>query len=276
MAKARGRGKKYKPYLPLGYGQASKYGIGPKGALLDLAVRYRLPVPAGIVLVDDAFRTAIADRLIHIVQADGQEQITAPEPYRMIAAFNLPNPNWEMPGPYAVRSCASLDLASIPDDAPLPEEPDLRGCFPFCLNVDPTDADAMAAALCGIWQAIGHRPEKLRRDVIVMHMVEAQHSGLAHTTEESSEDQVMFVAGDGVAFSSQAHQRLVLPKLKHGLLGQKSERAGLSGWQGRLADLLREVRGYFNNRKTGTQWEISWVDDGAKCWLTQLRPLPEK
>ncbi len=36
-------GQKERLWLPLGYGGAAKYGIGPKAALLDVARRYRLP-----------------------------------------------------------------------------------------------------------------------------------------------------------------------------------------------------------------------------------------
>jgi len=63
-------GKKERLYVPIGAGNALKYGISGGAALLDIARRAGLPVPPGIILVDEAYRRALGNGLIRL-QASG-------------------------------------------------------------------------------------------------------------------------------------------------------------------------------------------------------------
>jgi len=248
--------KKYRPFLQMGLGIASKYGVGAKASLLDLAARYRVSVPPAIILFDTAYQDALADGLLRIDSVDGASKVMAPIPHKLIAALNLPNFRWEFPGPYAIR--AAFAREGQPAEGEYPD-------FLTKLNVDPNETDAFAAALCEVWSsALAYdtsEPDKpLRRDVILMRMVAYKITGTA-LTENAFED-------DWIQQENGASQPL--PKLGPG------EKTPSTGWRGRLQMLLRDMRRYFGHRKVNTDWAIEWADDGEHCWLLELRPVGEQ
>src|SRR4051794_39185292 len=90
--------------LALGSGRAAAAGVGNKGALLDRAARAGLPVPPGIVLLDEAWEQARSAGLVAV--HDGT--VTAPDAARLVAALRLPQELWSG-GLVAVRSAFSAE-----------------------------------------------------------------------------------------------------------------------------------------------------------------------
>ncbi|PJF37004.1 MAG: hypothetical protein CUN49_02510 [Candidatus Thermofonsia Clade 1 bacterium] len=255
-------GKKERLWLPLGYGGAAKYGIGPKAALLDVARRYRLPVPIGIILVDEAWRRALGSGL---VRRHDDGSISVPDPSRLVFAIGFPNFEWELPGPFAVRSAFSAEDG---------EAQSLAGYFATRLNVDGRDPVQLAEALGAVWgSAERHQAQlgALRRDVLIMRMVDAKHSGVAFTEHVHADDLVNFTEGlaDKLVSGAVAGQSLSLPKLRPG----EKPNADLPAWAQRLQLLLRQVRRVFSHKRSGRDWDIEWADDGTTCWLIQIRPI---
>lgn len=243
--------KKYRPFLALGLGIAAKYGVGRKAALLDLAVRHKIAVPSAIILLDTAYQDALADGLLRIDGVNEARKVSAPIPHKLVTAYNLPNFNWEFPGPFAIRAAFSNEGA--PDES-------LADRFAARLAVDPKDGDALALAFCEVWTsalAMGGE-ERLRRDLLIMHMVESKLTGTATVAHESTDDAVV-IAG------SEPSEPLRLPHNARGLR--------LDAWQTRLQRLLREVRRHFVHRRVVTNWQVDWIDDGQTCWLVRLMPL---
>jgi len=255
-------GKKERLWLPLGYGNAAKFGIGAKAALLDVARRYGLPVPTGIILVDEAWRRALGSGL---VRRNDDGSISAPDKSRLVFAIGFPNFDWELPGPFAVRSAFSAEDGQTQS---------LAGYFTTRLNVDGRDPEQLADALCAVWQSAEQcaaQLGELRRDVLIMRMVAAQHSGVAFTEHAHADDLVNFTEGlaDKLVSGAVEGQSLSLPKLRHG----ERPHADLPDWAQRLQCLLRDVRRVFSHKRSGRDWDIEWADDGTTCWLLQIRPI---
>ncbi len=255
-------GKKERLWLPLGYGNAAKYGIGAKAALLDVARRYGLPVPPGIVLVDEAWRRALGSGLVRLSDSG---TVSAPDPSRLIFSIGFPNFEWELPGPFAVRSAFSAEDGATES---------MAGYFTSRLHVDARDPAQLAEALCAVWESAERYAEKhgeLRRDVLLLRMVNATHSGVAFTEHAHADDLVNFTEGlaDKLVSGAVEGESLSLPKLRH---GEKPD-SHLPAWAARLQVLLRDVRRIFSHKGSGRDWDIEWADDGTTCWLIQIRPI---
>jgi pyruvate,water dikinase len=255
-------GKKERLWLPLGYGNAAKYGIGAKAALLDVARRYGLPVPPGIVLVDEAWRRALGSGL---VRRSDSGMVSAPDPSRLIFSIGFPNFEWELPGPFAVRSAFSAEDGATES---------MAGYFTSRLHVDARDPAQLAEALCAVWESAERYAEtggELRRDVLLLRMVNATHSGVAFTEHAHADDLVNFTEGlaDKLVSGALEGESLSLPKLRR---GEKPD-SHLPHWAGRLQVLLRDVRRIFSHKGSGRDWDIEWADDGTTCWLIQIRPI---
>lgn len=255
-------GKKERLWLPLGYGSAAKYGIGPKAALLDVARRYGLPVPTGIILVDEAWRRALG---VGLVRRHDDGSLSLTDGSRLVFAIGFPNFEWELPGPFAVRSAFSAEDGATQS---------LAGYFTSRLNVDGREPAQMAEALRAVWESAERYAAEfgeLRRDVLIMRMVDAKHSGVAFTEHAYADDLVNFTEGlaDKLVSGAVAGESLSLPKLRAG----EKPHADLPDWAQRLQILLREVRRVFSHRRSGRDWDIEWADDGEQCWLVQIRPI---
>jgi len=134
----------------------------------------------------------------------------------------------------------------------------MAGWFTSVLDVDPTE---IAAAVATVRASADRHDAAFRRDVLVLEMVRAETSGVAFS-EPGTYDDLVNVA-DGVA------DRLVSGEVE----GDRLELGRLEivddGWQRRLQHLLHSVRTEFGDRP----WDVEWADDGATCWLVQLRPI---
>ncbi len=109
--------------------------------------------------------------------------------------------------------------------------------------------------------AAGIDPGRLRRDVMIMTMVQARQSGVAFTEPGTYDDMVNATSGTA--------ERLVggdEPGAATTLARLESEP---EGWRQRLQHLLRSVREVFGDQP----WDIEWADDDSTCWLVQIRPI---
>src|SRR4051794_21091005 len=69
-----------------GHGRSANLGVGNKARLLDLAARAGLPVPAGVILLDDAWHAALRLRL---VRREGAV-VEVGDARRLLARLDLP------------------------------------------------------------------------------------------------------------------------------------------------------------------------------------------
>lgn len=242
-------------WLPLGAARAANLGVGNKARLLDLAARADLPVPAGVLLLDDAWHGALRAGL---VRQDGG-RVVVEDDARLLAALDLP----PFARPVAVRSAFSAE------DAP---RQSLAGSFTSRLGVDARDGRALTAALADVWASAERVPGAFRRDVLLMQMVPARAAGVAFSEREHEDDLVNVVAGtaERLVSGDVAGESLLLPKLR-GWEEPPGTAALLPPrpFAARLQRLLRDVRQVFGSG----DWDVEWADDGERCWLIQLRPV---
>lgn len=257
-------GRSVVDWVVLGSGRSANLGVGNKGRLLDLASRAGLPVPAGLVILDDAWHEALRLGLVRREPARGDAgagggRIVLGDGERLLARLNLP----PFARPIAVRSAFALE------DAP---SQSLAGFFASRLNVDPRDPAALAAALVDVWGSAERAAGLFRRDVLLLQMVDARHAGVGFTEQEHEDDLVNVVPGlaDRLVAGAVPGETLLLPKLRPweappgppNLLPK-------APFALRLQRLLRDVRRVFGPG----DWDVEWADDGERCWLIQLRPV---
>ncbi len=240
-------GKKERLYVPIGAGNALKYGISGGAALLDIARRAGLPVPPGIILVDEAYRRALGNGLIRLEPSGA---LSAPDATRLAFALAFPNFEWELPGPFSFYTAFSG-----PDGLPAPNAP----LIAVRDEVDGRDSAQLSEALCATWAASPHPEGDFRRDLVMIRSVRATHRGTA-LSEAAYEDDLIVPDGEEMP--------LTLPKLR----GREGGKSG-ANWRERLRILLRDVRAVFAHRRSGRDWEIRYADDGERCWLLQIRPV---
>ena len=211
--------------IPLGSGRVAAAGIGAKAALLDEAARYGLAVPWGLVVPD------------HLVIEDLDMASTVARPGRR--------------GSFAVRSAFSVEDTSDQSRA---------GYYLTRLRVAPEDLSAAITEVRASGDVDDSEPG-LRRDVLVMEMIEARHSGVAFSEPGTYDDLVNLTEGTAqdLVAGQVPGERQLLARL------EPSPR----GWPRRLARLLREIRRRFGDQP----WDVEWADDGTRCWLVQLRAI---
>lgn len=215
-------------------------GIGPKAALLDRCARAGLAVPPGIVLQDELLRG--------MGGADGND-VTG-----VARQLALHRPGARV----AVRSAFSAEDGSLTSHA---------GAFRSHLGVPGDDPVALGEAIADVVASADDVDvEVARRDVLVLRMVPAVRAGVAFTHADFEDDLVDHVGGlaDQLVGGKVAGERESLPGLR------RFER-GRHGWRGRLQALLRDVRRELGPGAPG--WDVEWADDGARCWLVQVRAI---
>lgn len=241
------------PFVWLGSGRAKKRGVGEKGHLLDAAARAGLPVPTGGILLDEAYRLLLAEGVV--VQ---DERVTIPDPgflhHTLFAAIRFPR----MDRLVAVRPTFSSE-----DQLCLGE----KELFPVALGVDLASPDKLAESLAAVWTAAFNRESRqgkgagyVRRDTLIMEMVDGETSGKAVTRHNRDGDLVTWGTPSG-------NSTLALPVLR---AWQRPDKESPLFAQ-RLQRLLRGIRRTFG----AAGWQITWAHDGEVCWLLTLRPWPE-
>ena len=232
-------------FLRLGGGKTRRYPLSLKAVLLDQAVQAGLPVPAGIVLLDEGWRYLQADGSV-MVDGDSVHVTGADILLQTFALRALPRP-------------VALRPVFVAADR---SETDPTDRFPVRLNVPHTDAHALIYALVEVWQAAKGQSDTLRRDILVMDMVTAQQAGTALLSKDGQDDIIHLVPQAG---EQPAPETLRLLKLT----GGQRPTADAPHLR-RLQQLLRGVRRTLT--RPGGDWVVEWVDDGDICWLWEIRP----
>ncbi len=236
-------------FFTLGSDRAAKTGIGNKGALLDRAAARGLPVPPGVILLDEARKAAIERGLICL----DTERHYIPDPERLIEFFNFP----AFSGPVAVRSAFSAE-----DNA----ESSLAGHFHSELDVPGNSPAALAAALVRVWDSA--RTARFRRDVLILEMVLARAAGVAFSERDFQDDLVNWTEGlaDGLLAGKIEGRSFTLSQR------EGNARPDQPVFAGRLHGLLNQTRAAFGPG----DWDIEWADDGTTCFLVQIRPVTRR
>jgi phosphohistidine swiveling domain-containing protein len=236
----------------IGGGLAAARGCGRKAALLDRAGRAGLPVPAGVVVTDEAWHASLERGLARVESRGGRTSVAVPDPLALVRFLGLD----AGAGLLAVRSAFSTE-----DGA----RESLAGWFASGLFVDGRAPAAVAAALAGVWASAFRRPGRFRRDVIVQTMVAARRAGVAFSEGEFEDDLVNAASGtaEGLLSGQQPGDTLTVPRLRPGEAPTETDPV-----LARLQVLLRGVRGALGPG----EWDVEWADDGRRCWLVQARP----
>ncbi len=134
----------------------------------------------------------------------------------------------------------------------------LAGWFDSFLRVQPGE---VLNSVERVRASADRREGDFRRDILVMAMVDAKRAGVVFSEPETFDDLVNVIEGTAEALvgGEEAGERLVLPRAE----------AAEEHWQNRLRRMLDDVRATFGDEP----WDIEWADDGAECWLVQLRPI---
>ena len=134
----------------------------------------------------------------------------------------------------------------------------LAGWFTTRLHVG---EEALATAVAEVRASAGRRPGTFRRDVLVMAMVEADRAGVAFSEPETYDDRVNVTSGtaERLVGGEEAGEAVMIPRLE----------PAAPGWKRRVQSLLAEIRRVFGDEP----WDVEWADDGATCWLVQVRPV---
>jgi hypothetical protein len=242
--------KKYKPYLQFGLGVAHRYGVPERAVLLDRAAYAKLPVPTGIILLDDAYQTTLREGLI-VQDESGRIRVPDIEPF--LGRLNLPNFRWELTGPFTITDAFTVDPNADGKNTNVVVTPHI--------NVDALDQEAFVKVLCEMWAV----PGVTRRDLMIMRTVNAQVGGTAETGSIPGEDVVQISSDD----HGNNYEVIALPRIG----GFQRPDPNRPAYQQRLQTLLRNVRRTFVTRKTAKthpKWSVQWMDDGAVCWIVGL------
>ncbi|MFQ3581987.1 MAG: PEP-utilizing enzyme [Chloracidobacterium sp.] len=234
-------------FVRLGAALGSRLGVGPKAASLDRAAAAGLPVPDGLIVLDELFGESLRQGWLQA--AEGRFVLHDVATFER--ALNLPvvSPRLAVRSAFAVEDGATKSLA---------------GYFDSVLNVAPQD---VATALCEVWCSSLRHAAPHRRDVIVMAMVDARWAGVAATETDHEDDLINVTEGlaDDLVGGRVPGETRNLPKIN------AFEGPTESGFAGRLQVLLRDVRRVFGRGN----WDVEFADDGRRCWLLQVRPLTQ-
>jgi pyruvate,water dikinase len=243
----------------IGSGKTDGSTISQKARLLDKAARNGINVPHGSIVRHEALQVALLDGLI---QENSDNTYSCHDPRKFIDRLNLPTFGRLM----AVRSAFNLD-----DITPDRVDDD----FETVLKVNVNDAADLADALCRVWSS-GQEQEHdlrrdIRRDVLIMEMVDAAYGGVALTEAAYEDDLVHYTEGPGndiVRGKADTGDRLLIPQLwRSEFLSNRD----LPDWAQRLQQLLRQIRHVFGRK----DWEIEFADDGDTCYLLRILPLAQ-
>jgi rifampicin phosphotransferase len=207
----------------------------PKASMLHRAALAGVAIPFGVVVLDAVYDAWVAD--------------------------GCPLPPELQASPVAVRSAFASEDNSRFSHA---------GTFASVLRVPGNDPVAIAAAAAEV-RASGDG-SVVRRDLIVMKMVDAKHAGVAFTEREHEDDLVNLVQGtaEDLMTGKVTGQSLDIPRCRRG----ETTDMLLPSWAQRLQRVLQLVRELANVNRWGSgDWDVEWADDGAVCWVVQLRPV---
>lgn len=244
-------------YLPLGSGKAKSLGVGNKGSLLDQAAADGLPVPNGYLLLDAAWQLAVHHDYIGV--EDGK--VVCKNPKAFYEALQFPS--------FADKTTVAIRSAFSVEDTP---NLSMAGHFVSVTKVNPSKAQDVVNALCEVWTS-SLSYDKIRRDIIIMQMVDAKTAGVAFSETHYEDDRVNYVEGtaEKLLAGEVGGQEADLPRLRAFEKAEHEEgmKRTFATWKDRLQVILRRVRGLFGNQS----WDVEWADDGTNCYLLQVRPV---
>ncbi len=223
-------------FIKLGANDAPKHGVGSKANLLDRAAAAGLPVPFGVILLDEGIGALTAAGYV----AFKNQQYVIQDLPLLFSSLRLPNFERHV----AVRPAFGNG-----------EE---RSPLPGVLDIDSHKPALFGEAIREIWNATTRLPARTRRDVLIQEMITPRLAGRA-VSDPAFEDDAWFAPEAAVT------EVRALPKLK------RFEKSASGAPIGRLQNLLRDVRRVFGD----TGWDLEWADDGRACWLLRLRPMAE-
>lgn len=222
-------------FLRLGAGKTRRYPMAASATLLDRAAQAGLPTPAGIILLDEGWQRLLAEGIVRVVGED----VHVDGADILLRSFAL----HALPRAVAVRPIFTRDAATT--------------WYESRLDVPPDDPPALIHALIDVWHSAQRGPGVSRRDILIMDMIVAQQAGVASLRAGQADDSVQLTAGPGGCALETAWR---LPRLT-----AWQRPTAETPYKRRLQQMLRGVRRSL--ALTGPAWEITWVDDGATCWL---------
>ena len=245
------------PWIWLGKGNAIQQkwleaNLGNKAALLNKAVRHKIPVPRSLIIPEETLLACLGRKLI----LSDEKGIHITNPERVYYYLTLPG----FDAPVAIRSSFSMENDDLSNQA---------GHFFSSLNVDASVPSNVIRALQTVWSSSVRHQGTKRRDVLIMNMIQAKVGGVAFTEQQHEDDRINYAEGssDRLVGGGVRGEVVEIPKLR------KWERTTASHppFLRRLQKLLRSIRQVFGNGN----WDIQWADDGKKCWLLQIRPITQ-
>ncbi|HYW49989.1 MAG TPA: PEP-utilizing enzyme [Gemmatimonadaceae bacterium] len=144
------------------------------------------------------------------------------------------------------------------------------GAFVSVMRVPGNEPVALAAAAARVRASGGE--SGMRRDLLVMRLVEAKQAGVAFTEREHEDDLVNVVNGTAEELLSGrvSGQTLDIPRCRR----NETPDALLPPWAQRLQRVMQLVRDLSKANRWGNgDWDVEWADDGETCWVVQLRPV---
>ncbi len=239
------------PYvIALGTGEVSRRQLGPKGRFLDVALRKGLPVPPGVVVLEEAWQALEQRAFISELDVAPSENTT--ELINLLQERGLF-------APWVVRSCFDVE------DSPVSS---FAGMFASVLHVTHDNLEAAISEVlesASHYKQLPHAKAHLRRDVLIMPQVSAQHAGVAFSDPDYEDDWLNVSEGfaDKLLAGQERGEQYALARLRF------FEKASSDDWQARVQHLLRRVRQVFGDKP----WDVEWADDGEQCYLLQVRPI---
>lgn len=232
-------------FVWLGSGRSRRRKVGLEGRLIDQAGQAGLPVPPGAILLDEFYRVCLEKGLAETA-GNG---IIVPDPTLIYNTLF-----YSVRLPQIERTFAVVPISPAGDSARGP----IHGIVDR-FNVNPGRPDELAKALATAWASFPVRSDDVRRDLLLIEEVGAEHHGRAWLHDEGREEQMKVHVEHGQGGSPRS------PLMWHGI---NSLEEALAPFARRLMMLVRGVR-----RTLGRgDWEIEWADDGLICRLLWIGP----
>jgi hypothetical protein len=212
-----------------------KLNISDKAFLLNFAVKSGLPVPHGIVVLDEVWQRL---QELDVLRLDGPDaHVTSADFFLESMALH------KLKHAVVVREA----FGSLESGAAQGEWPPV--------SLQPGESEKLIHVLIDMWQSGAERAS--RRDIIVMEWVDGQFKGHATTVATDSADTIIQNQTPTEIARLTRWQRATetTPHIR------------------RVQKLLRGVRHSFNLK--GTDWRIEWIDDGKVCWLIEIEPVQQ-
>jgi hypothetical protein len=219
-----------------------KLQVSDKAFLLNYAVKSGLPVPHGIVVLDEVW-----DRLqaLDVLQLEGSDvHVTSADFFLESMALH------KLKHAVVVREAFGHGMRGV-------RQWDRRA-----VSIQPGETEKLIHTLIDMWQA--GADWATRRDTIIMEWVDGLFKGHATTVAADSADTVTSTDCKTNTTATRTFSRLT--RWQRATETEPHNR--------RLQKLLRGVRHSFNLK--GSDWRIEWIDDGKVCWLVEIEPVQQK